>query len=872
MKKTHRVWVGLGTLALSTVVCAQQAMQVDIDSQPLDRALNAWATQTGYQVLIPSDRVARGRVAPAVKGTYTPERALKVLLASSDLKYEFVNSRTVTIRNTASSQTTTDSPQQAATSPLVLAQSRPRETQEAASTGTTPPNNTEATGSEGIEQVIVTAQKRSERLQDIPISITAIGERDIEHRGIVDRNDYLRSVPGVNLIDQGPGLNTVMMRGAYGDYFRTGPTVGIYLGDVPLTGNALGGSADVVLDDIERIEVLRGPQGTLYGSNSLSGAVRYIPRAPDLVAFGSHVEAGYSSTSRLGGDNTKIQGIVNIPLITDQLAVRAVAYRHHNDGYYRNVAGSDAALQTAAAAYGAQNLAVSEDNRGASTYTGGRVSALWRPIDVLSFTLTYLKQETSQEDRPFEMTQFGAYELSEYSLGGPAAGKDALKVDLNVISLTGELELGWASLLSSSSWIDQDSIRNWDIGSLLPRPRAGLVAPITQLSVTNASVFSQELRLTSSGDSRLRYVVGLYYEDNEQPYRQPTYFAGDPALNPYPAVKLWDTSSGRWAKQKAEFGEISYALTGNLKATVGGRHFDYDTRFKLQNFDAVAIVSNSLDDNRASESGNTFKAGLDFKPTDNTLIYAKWSQGFRLGRPLNTTQIRTLCDRDNDGLLDGSNISSTLSIVASDTLDSYELGSKLTAQGGRTALNVAVYNNEWTDVPVTYTPPGCLSTTTINGGEARARGVELEGTVRPAPGLQLGLGVGYVDTELTKTTSAGNKGDRMNFTPKINGNFSAEYGFNIAGNETFLRSDYSYYGNSYTGTGERGDKVGGYGLVNLAGGVRIKQMDLQLQISNLLSSEAFNTVNPGSGLGGFPSRYALRVRPRTVGLTLGYTF
>jgi iron complex outermembrane receptor protein len=393
--------------------------------------------------------------------------------------------------------------------------------------------------SAAIETVLVTAQRRQERLLDVPISVSVLGVEELERRGLVSREDYLRSVPAVSVRDDGVGLAEIVIRGAYGDSFRTGPTVGLYFGDVPLTGYAIGGSADIKLIDIQRVEVLRGPQGTLYGSNSLSGAIRYIPVEPDLQEFSGSLRAGYSNTARHGGSNNSIDGILNMPLVEDKFAVRAVAFRHFNEGYVRNVAGDDAALQAAAAASGATHLAINEDHVGATEYIGGRVSALWQPTDALGINLTYVNQRDSQDDRLFELRQAGPYRRSDYQLGAVVGGsEDAQRIDVHIVNLTAHYDFDWGTLYSSTAWMEQEFIRNWDIGSL-----TGLfgtpLKPISQSSVTDADVFAQEVRFTSEFDGPFQLVTGLYYEDSAQPTTQPTFFAGDATRNPFAAVKLW---------------------------------------------------------------------------------------------------------------------------------------------------------------------------------------------------------------------------------------------------------------------------------------------------------------------------------------------
>jgi iron complex outermembrane recepter protein len=857
----------LAAAAASTVVTAaaqdaerapqgvEHEYKLQIDRLPITEALTDFSEQTGVYVSYVSQpkRQSSVLVGP-LQGRYTVESALDQITAGTGLTYKRVNATTVAIV--------------ANDTPIKLARfdaAQPSDPVGRARSATVQPEAREKI----LEVVVVTAQKREERLIDVPVSISMIGAEEVERRALVDREDYMRSVPSVALREDGVGLAEIVIRGAYADRFNSGPTVGLYFGDVPLTGYALGGSTDIKLIDIERVEVLRGPQGTLYGSNALSGAIRYIAKEPDLQGVSGNVHVDYSQTSGNGGNNAAVNGVLNLPLVDDQLAIRAVAFRHDNDGYVKNVAGEDAAFQAAAALVGASHLAINEEHVGGTESTGGRLSALWKPTDAISLNLTYFTQKDSQDDRLFELRQYGAYRRADYQFGDVVGGnEDALVVDVDIVNLTGEIDLGWGSLYSSSAWLDQEFIRKWDIGSLLGRP----TTPIPQINQTEADVFAQELRFTSKFDGPFDFVLGLYYEDSATPSQQSTHFGGDPAFNPFPATQLWRVALDRQVEQRAVFGELSYDILDSLQLTVGGRAFEYESRFWTRFFDSTipTIIPNSFSDLSTEESGDTGKVGLEFKPTNDALIYASWSQGFRLGQPLSSELLRSLCDRDSDGFLDGTSISSTRDRIDSDRLDSYELGGKVGFMDGRASVQVDVYQNDWSDVPVSFIAPGCLQRTTVNGGSARARGVEAEGRFTFFDTLRLSFGFGYVDSELTATTLLGAEGDRMNFTPEYNGNLGLEYGFNLFSRTAFVRGDYTYFGSYYTGTGERGFRADSYGLVNLRGGIHVfNRGELQLRIDNALNSDAFTAV---IGPSGFPPGYGVRLMPRTFGVGLSYDF
>ena len=198
-------------------------------------------------------------------------------------------------------------------------------------------------------------------------------------RNLVGMGDYLNSLPGVSVLDQGPGFNSVIIRGLAADPQNEGadssPVSGVYFGETAISGfGVAGNSADIKLVDMERVEVLKGPQGTLYGAGAMGGVVRNIPAAPDLNEVQGSLHFGYSNTAEEGGDNNSIKGVVNIPLIEDVLAIRAVAYQFENSGYYKNVAASDPLTAASATAFSA--VAVNRDDVGSDEVVGGRISAV----------------------------------------------------------------------------------------------------------------------------------------------------------------------------------------------------------------------------------------------------------------------------------------------------------------------------------------------------------------------------------------------------------------------------------------------------------------------------------------------------------------
>jgi outer membrane receptor protein involved in Fe transport len=303
-----------------------------------------------------------------------------------------------------------------------------------------------------LEEVIVTAQKRAQRLTDVPLSVSVVTAGEIDARGLLNSGDYLRGMPGVNQLDS--ALNqTIVIRGIESattfQNFGSGPTTATYFGETPTTNAAglFGGTnVDIKLVDVERVEVLRGPQGTAFGNSSLGGAVRTIPVAPKLDRFEGALSGNYSVTADSGGDNHMTQGVANIPLVLDRFAVRATAYQFADSGYYQNRAGSDAAFRAAAAGYGALASSIDEDEVGSYSVKGGRIAALFQATDDLRLTVSYLAQRAEADGvigsrgSDYRQTEFQV--SPEHAIAGRSGGYS--NIDIDLANVTMEYALGWA--------------------------------------------------------------------------------------------------------------------------------------------------------------------------------------------------------------------------------------------------------------------------------------------------------------------------------------------------------------------------------------------------------------------------------------------
>jgi len=894
-KRARHYWMGLWLVfvascgyGLNASAEGQRAAiyQIDIPRQDVASALTLLSEQTSVQVLFTHDLV-KNRQANAVFGSFTLQQAVNQLLRGTGISGGLSNKGVLTIslgelkvsNNQGEVSMNMKRNILASTVGLIMA----------GGVWAEEPGSDEELGWL-LEEVIVTATRRATSLNDTAISVAAIGGEDIAQQNLSGMDDYLRTLPGVNFLGQGLSRNAVVIRGLgmspQNEAATSGPTTGLYFDEfsISATGN-LGGNPDLKMVDLERVEVLRGPQGTLFGSSALAGAVRNIPNAPKLNEFEGNIKTTYSNTGGFGSGNTKFEGVINIPLIEDVLAVRAVAYRHDDSGYVKNIAATqlaaggfnltDISTVDAAAKYNSANLYQDEDEVGETNFTGGRISGLWTPTEELSVTLQYITQEAQQDGFPAVQQNTGGYTQVALQYGNdvPADG-DGFEDELSITNLLVEYDLGWASVLSSSTWIDDDSV--WDYES-----NVFFEAPALQQLVRNYESFSQEFRLMSQQDGPLQYVLGVYYEDIDANGSYDIYATSD--LDQYPISPtfflpygddnplLWDESDNRTTGQTAFYGELSYEFSEQWVLTAGVRRFDYDRTLRSV-FDGTFGSADRLD--TLEESGNTFKTNLSYKPNEDALIYLQWAEGFRLGSA-GFAPPESTCDVNGDGLLDGTTVPLKASID-SDSTENFELGVKLSSIHNRLQINAAIYQIDWQDIPLRVfggALPGqektCFGSVASNAGEAELKGFEIETTYQVTEGLRVSLGGAYNKAELSSVLTGVpfSVGDRLPGSPEYNINFGLLYEFDIADNPSYFRSDYAYIGDYFNLPGEEGDKAGGYGQLNMSAGINVNQLSIELFGHNMTDNDAFTSIDEFSR-----DTRAYRLRPRTIGMNIAYQF
>ncbi len=803
----------------------QKFVDFSIEPTSVAQAILQFTDQSGIQVVISTDKL-RGLETSGVQGKMYPQNALAALLKDAQVDFQFVGENTVTVQERTGGSDK---------------QERAMEKESRVSNQT-------------IEEMIVTATKRETSLQDTPMSITALGGEEIESRGLVGAEDYLRSVPNVNYLEFTPGFSSVTIRGLSGGW-ATPDLSSSYLGEVPLSFSfgRLTNRSDLKLMDMDRVEVLRGPQGTLYGANSMSGLVRNIPKAPKLDRFEGSIDVGVSGLSHASDLSNKQVGVLNVPLVDDRLALRVVAYRFDNAGFRDLVSTPE--IENVAASTGTTVAMVEDDNPG--EFVGGRASLLWEASDRLKLTFMMSRQEDELGGR-------NAYSAFEPGVGGyrgialeEEGGFRKTTHEFSHVLL--EYDLGWAGLTSASTWVDQSNLWRWGDSNYYVFGNVAWDA----VSDTKLKGFVQEVRLSSQLDGPLQFTAGIYYEDIDTDSTNDQIWIGTQASlealgwagnDPN---RVWNVVASEFTRQVALFGELEYQLNPQWQLTLGGRWFKYDRDSGEEGvklgLDAPPILLG------VSEKDNTFRAGVRYNPNDNTMLYASWGQGFRLGRGQSVPPA-SVCDINGDGILDSTN-AAIKDQINTDRTENYELGARLSLLDNQLTVNATLYRVDWSEIPV-LVRGSCIYAVTVNSGEARSQGLELDVRYQLLSSLELSLGAAYTDTEFLDDLIGGN-GDRLPWSPEYNGNLGLEYQFSLASHPAFVRTDYAFTGEFFPDIYRQYPAIDAHGQLSLRTGVDLERFSLQIYGKNLVGKDTVIYQDTGG---------VWRLSPREIGLDVKYRF
>lgn len=823
------------------VAADQQATyEFDVTEQPLDEALRTIARQSGTNVLFQSRDIQGIRVR-ALKARLTADDAVRQLLAGSSLIVERTTPTTLVVHRAAKSLTNIAAERTSSLSSRTtdVATDEPAELM--------------------LEEVIVSATKRPSSITDVPMAIQVFGQEALQKLGIEDFSDYAQYVPGVSFTKRGAGQTHVVMRGlSTGNVASSQPQnralVGIYFDDVPTQLN--GFNFDPDLFDMARVEVLKGPQGTLFGDSAMAGAIRYVTAPPDLAQSSMRISMSGSTTEQ-GGDNYSVRAAGNMPVIEDTFGLRAVAWHRDEAGWIDSTRGGRSDINS-------------------EQISGGRLSALYRPTEDLSVQAMALVQRSRLGARP--EAELGAGNLTQ------DRDPEPFEDDAFMASLTVDYRLSSANLTSVTGWLDRDLI---NVYSTMERGFLGffgvrfantrLLEPWQQRSLT------QELRLSSRGEQRIDYTVGVFlarFNVNFDSFGSAAGFeefligAGIvPSRQGYDALGCpAQTLPDHWfcgpldtrQKQAAAFGDVTVHVTDRLDLLMGARYFDWQQEF-LQNYGGFFNGGPTLKQQSVSESGVNPRFGVTYAFAPDSEAFVSAAKGFRLGGV--NDPLPVLCDQEvAEAGLRG------VDRFDKDSLWSYEAGFKWSLANRRVLLNASAFYTSWDDVQTTRTL-SCGYAIVQNAGKVISQGLEVDTTTALARGLRISLSGSYTDATLDEDSPnlGAVKGDRVPFVPewKLAAFIMYEQPFG-ADWKGFADVGVSTQGSSFTTfspAARNRQELPSATIGTLRIGAETQRYRVALFADNLWDERAVYDAGIQTGV-----RYVTYARPRTIGVELGMYF
>lgn len=692
-----------------------------------------------------------------------------------------------------------------------------------------------------LETVVVTATRRSESAQDVGLSMTVLDEDALQAKGVDLFFDFATAVPNLSFGVTGDGAlaaRTIAIRGIQG-----AGTTGFYIDDTPVLE-----TIDPRLSDIARVEVLRGPQGTLWGARSMGGNVRLITKQPDMLETLGDLHAGTSVTEE-GGLNYTVDGAVSIPIVSGELAARASGFYTYEEGFFDKGLGDRSAPPTEV-----------RNNIDDLTAQGFQFALRWEPNDRFAATPRVMYQNVEMDGFRFADLEPGNF-LQRQIFGLPEGGED----EWYLASLTLDYETSYGSFTSSTSYFDRDVIEFEDSSDALGFFfGASLPAPISR--ARGLERFVQEVRFSSEFDGRFQLVAGAFYSDSRVP-RLYTWIGEG-------ATEVLGTGSDlalifddeRTAEEAAIFGEASYAVTDRLTATLGLRYFRNETTFEQFTDGFFFGGADSVNPPDAKETGVNPKFLLEYSFTDDILTYASAAEGYRIGG--NNIGLIPLCDPELEAL--GTSREAVQS-YDSDSLWSYEIGVKSMLAENRLRLNAAVFHSVWSDIQ-TSVLLDCGLGFVGNAGEAESTGFEVELAATVTAGLSVGINIGYNDAEITDAGvgTALVEGDPVFQVPEWTISSNLEYRAPAFGAyDWFARADYSYVDESFSvnnaGAGDprlRPD----YQLFDARVGLQSEKYDFTLYGKNLGNEHVNLSDNRSIGVEVMGLQRIVTNRPRTIGV------
>jgi iron complex outermembrane receptor protein len=713
----------------------------------------------------------------------------------------------------------------------------------------TPANAADSASASRLSEIVVTAEKRSERLQEVPIPVSAITTEGLLNNNQTRLADYFAKVPGVNFTSNVRGAPVIAIRGLATGTDLVNPTVGIVIDDVPFgSSTGLGGgdtTPDIDPSDLERIEVLRGPQGTLYGASSLGGLVKYVTRAPSTAGLSGDLQVGMSSVRHGSDPGYNVRGSVNVP-VSDTLAVLISGFTHQDPGYIDN-----------------PTLGLKGVNKGHSA--GGRLAAVWKPTDTLSVRLGALYQQSRTDGASHIIVdpslgdlqqndtrhtgnvdkKLQSYNLTVQDKWGPVDFTSVTGYTITHINDTIDYSAGFAFL---SDFTDQAF--NIPVGT----------TGETMVDNNQTHRFNQELRLSMPLATWLDWLVGAFYTHERSPFSQ----------NVLASVHDTGESVGDWADLRwhvtyaeyAGFTDFTFHLTDRFDIQLGARESKIEQSYhEVDSGPLVPLFEGSpspLDFGNVSTSSTafTYLATPRFKITPDMMAYARLASGYRPGGPNQTASAFGLPLE-----------------FKPDKVQSYEIGLKGDLAEHLLSYDASLYYINWREIQLLFIDPNSGFGFISNGSRAKSQGAELSVATRPVTGLDISAWVAFNDAKLTEpfpqgSQLVGSQGDRLPFGSRFSGSLSIKQEFPIVA-DIFgsVGATINYVGDrvgNFTAAGVR-QNYPAYARTDLNAGIRYGDWNGILYVNNVTDRRG---VLYG-GVGTLPNSAAFElIAPRTIGFNL----
>ena len=862
----------------------QALYQLNLPHQDAVTSLNYLADKTDHGLLY-SSKDLKGLVLKPIKGSYTLPDALDLLLKDTPLEAVVTDKGVIVVSMASITQQNEDVGEKIMNSsqkkmPIIagvvafVASSLTGGNaiaQDVKGAADDPGSH----HSHGIEEIVVTAQKRGAvNVQDLAGSVQALSAKQLENNYVEGFNDYFNRVPSLSAVNQGSGQTQIVFRGVTsGRVLHADPqnrsTAGIYIDETVVTNNAF--NPDIGMFDLDRIEVLRGPQGTLYGASSMSGAIRIITNAPKMNEFEAKVDLTLSNTED-GGFNNSEKVMVNIPVAEDTLAIRGMGYRIDRSGFIDNVVNG-------------------ENNINDEESYGGRISALWRPSERLSLRGTVNYHTLDSDGRPDEYLPGDPYTAMVIGQTVAEELQTAKFVDeifddeLTLANLTLKYELENHEIVSSTSYLDREFTNTLDDSIRLKFFFAPhLIADLT--SDTDIEDFTQEIRIASAHDAPVNYVLGLFYQDQKKVYIGTEVVPGSDAFfgmigippaavfGAQPDTVLLEDAEIN-TEQTALFGEVIWQVNDQWELMAGLRWFDWRTKVDVDYAGLIARELVPLTGGKGDETGLSPKVRLRYQHNDDVMFYGVVSKGFRIGG-VNSGISPTLCAADL-ALLGGGDATESFD---SDELINYEAGIKTSWMGNSLYINISGYKIEWEDIQSQVLLPTCGFNFKDNSGDVDIWGTEVEVSAAPTDNLDLNFTASWTDGELVSdpntlgVSTFGSVGDRVPNVPEYQASVSFSYQWPEAlyGIDAFIRASVQYMSSSYSQFNAdasapnfaRTPKVPSYTSGDISFGLESDGWQLSLFIKNVSDEEVVTAVDTDR----LQPTTNSRARPRTVGINI----